>query len=102
MRLFGFVFVFMLFGCSVRPAQRIEVTDKFQPNYSLKENWAALPFRKDLADHVPDDRLRDIQDSAAVDVFFIHPTTYTGDRGQRSWNGATNDTKLNQKTACCG
>lgn len=98
MRLFGFVLVFMLFGCSVRPAQRIDVTDEFQPNYSLKENWAALPFRKDLADDVPDERLRDIQDSAAVDVFFIHPTTYTGDRGQRSWNGATNDTKLNQKT----
>lgn len=98
MRFFSFLLALLLVGCSVRPAQRIGVTDDFKPNYSMEENWAALPFRKDMADQVPDEKLLDCQDSAQVDVFFIHPTTYGGDRGHRNWNATTSDTKLNRKT----
>lgn len=46
------------------------------PNYSLEENWAALPTKEDGADVVPlKSGLVDRQDSAKVDVFFIHNTT---------------------------
>jgi Protein of unknown function (DUF3089) len=46
------------------------------PDYADPENWAALPLRKDAADWVPESAgLRDNQDSALADVFFIHPTT---------------------------
>lgn len=49
------------------------------PNYSSKRNWAALPTKKDKADKVPHivgPDLRNRQDSAKVDVFFVHNTTF--------------------------
>ncbi|HMN45905.1 MAG TPA: DUF3089 domain-containing protein [Povalibacter sp.] len=46
------------------------------PDYSLPANWAALPDRADDADVVPDASIEDRQATAAVDVFFVHPTTY--------------------------
>jgi len=44
-------------------------------DYSNAANWSALPWVKDLADIVPDSSLQNRQDSAPVDVFYIHPTT---------------------------
>ncbi len=46
------------------------------PDYSLPVNWAALPDREDDADAVPEAGVVDRQATAAVDVFFVHPTTY--------------------------
>ena len=40
------------------------------PDYSNNEHWAALPFRKDMADSVPNSSVSDGQATAAVDVFF--------------------------------
>ncbi|NNE28144.1 MAG: DUF3089 domain-containing protein, partial [Saprospiraceae bacterium] len=59
----------------------------------------ALPGREDLADLIPDTSLfSDNQEDSPIDVFFIHPTTYSGDRGHRHWNGSTDDQRLNKKT----
>ena len=47
------------------------------PDYAAADNWAALPSRAGVEDRMPagvDDA--DVQDSAAVDVFFIHSTGY--------------------------
>lgn len=56
------------------------------PDYTHDDAWAALPDRKDNADVVPlDSDARDNQATAAVDVFFIHPTTYYKKDG---WNAA--------------
>ena len=50
-------------------------------DYSNQQNWAALPTMKDNADWTPNG-LTNKQDSAQVDVFFIHPTTdVTGFKG---------------------
>lgn len=50
-------------------------------DYSLQQNWAALPTMQDNADWTPNG-LTNKQDSAQVDVFFIHPTTdVTGFKG---------------------
>ncbi len=68
------------------------------PNYANADNWAALPTKKDNADRCPQDTLTDNQATAAVDVFFIHPTTYTGDRGQKLWNAPVDNVALNTKT----
>jgi hypothetical protein len=66
------------------------------PDYSLDENWAALPNKKDSADVVPKKSdLKDGQANATVDVFFIHPTTHL--RG-KSWNADVKNTKLNHLT----
>jgi hypothetical protein len=56
------------------------------PDYSHDDAWAALPDRQDNADVVPPGSgASDNQASAAVDVFFIHPTTYYKKSG---WNAA--------------
>ena len=87
-------------GCrSVNPggafdAQKIPA----RPNYALLNNWAAHPQKKDPADRTPNG-LHDEQATAAVDVFFIHPTTYYGARGSRNnWNASLDDAKLNAAT----
>ncbi len=68
------------------------------PDYSDESNWAALPQRKDKADRTPEKHLKDEQDNAEVDVFYLHPTTYSGDEGKENWNGALDDKKINRKT----
>ena len=68
------------------------------PDYSKKENWAALPTEKDQADRTPDPTLLDLQATAAADVFWLHPTTYTKKRGNILWNAPINDPELNKTT----
>jgi hypothetical protein len=53
------------------------------PNYSDTLAWAALPEMKDSADHIPAMGLIDIQPTAWVDVFYIHPTSYFS---RNHWN----------------
>ncbi len=68
------------------------------PDYSLKQNWAALPTESDSADLVPLAIWRDEQSTSAVDVFFVHPTTYTGKARKNQWNADLSDEKLNLDT----
>ncbi len=68
------------------------------PDYSDYKSWAALPDKKDLADRTPESYLKDEQENAAVDVFYLHPTTYVGRKGEDKWNGPIHDEKLNKKT----
>jgi hypothetical protein len=65
------------------------------PDYSDAMAWAALPDREDLADVVPDASLEDMQATAEVDVFFVHPTTYYKAAG---WNQPLGDASANQLT----
>jgi len=65
------------------------------PDYALNKNWAALPTTKDKADVTPHKSILNKQDSAAVDVFFIHPTTY-GSR--QNWNASIKKGFLNWLT----
>ena len=69
------------------------------PDYSKLENWAAHPDKKDPADRSPLPDVQDLQADAPVDVIFLHPTTYIGDRrSERDWNASVSDTKTNTKT----
>ncbi|MFK7969708.1 MAG: DUF3089 domain-containing protein [Bacteroidia bacterium] len=68
------------------------------PDYSDDANWAALPWTEDQADQLPDSNLIDIQANAEVDVFFLHPTSYTYKKGNTNWNGAIDDSSLNKRT----
>jgi len=66
------------------------------PDYSNAAHWAALPTRLDSADTVPySSGLRDQQQQARVDVFFVHPTTYLS---RKSWNAALDDESVNNFT----
>ncbi len=77
------VFIVM---CCVNVANAID--------YSLQQNWAALPTMQDNADWTPEGLINK-QDSALVDVFFLHPTSaFTGFKG----NADINDNLVNKQT----
>jgi pimeloyl-ACP methyl ester carboxylesterase len=65
------------------------------PDYRASSSWAALPSMQDDADvSLPSLPAID-QESAAVDVFFVHPTTALGS----SWNAPIDDPTINTATA---
>jgi hypothetical protein len=70
------------------------------PDYGRLESWAAHPNKVDAADSVPlKSNLKDEQQFAAVDVFFVHPTTFLGKpKNSFQWNADCNDGELNDKT----
>ena len=69
------------------------------PNYSDLKNWAAHPEKHDFADSIPSNSgLKDEQATAEVDVFFVHPTSYTLKKGNNAWNGDPGNQALNDKT----
>ncbi len=77
------------------PTNFEDVTPPPAPDYSNTNNWAALPSKEDSADLCPGD-LQHNQDNAAVDIFFVHPTIYTGSQeGQDQWNADINDATHN-------
>ncbi len=88
----------LLSSCATKPRGFFDpATIVAAPDYALADAWAALPFTDDQADLTPAN-LQDSQSVAAVDVFFLHPTTYTFERGNRAWNAPVDDPKLNRKT----
>lgn len=68
------------------------------PDYSNLYFWAAHPNKKDPSDSIPAPLKAEISDST-VDVFFLHPTTYTQKDFPEGQNNANiNDAELNAKT----
>jgi hypothetical protein len=90
---------FAMSGCSSRsqPAVRTyEVANPSPvPDYNRLEYWAAHPWKKDPSDSIPTG-ISDRTTDSLVDVFFIHPTTYWGDKDE--WNADVNNPRLNRKT----
>lgn len=89
------------FACgSVRPKTPFDPAQTPPaPDYARLENWAAHPDKNDPADQLPCPGMQDLQATSGVDVFFLHPTTYTGATSdQHDWNAAVEDTKTNKKT----
>ena len=92
----SFLIAFVIVSLGIA-AQELPDFDKLTPphipDYSFGNSWAALPFRADAADAVPKgiavvaDSLKD------VDVFFIHPTTYS--QGN-TWNADISDEEINK------
>lgn len=81
------------------------------PDYFREEHWAALPDREDSADVTRAPDIVDNQDSADVDVFFVHPTTYVSGEswnqpmGHESANGLTDEWVMRDQASvfndCC-
>jgi hypothetical protein len=66
------------------------------PEYSNLDHWAVHPQKKSNASNIPENSgLKNEQQSAPVDVFFIHPTSYL--KGSY-WNADINDAALNNRT----
>ncbi|MCB0756098.1 MAG: DUF3089 domain-containing protein [Flavobacteriales bacterium] len=64
------------------------------PDYSLAENWSALPFRDDTADELPKGESWISDSLKTVDVFYVHPTMYQ--KGPL-WNAGLDMKKINRK-----
>jgi hypothetical protein len=68
-----------------------------KPDYSNLDYWAAHPWKHDLSDSVPKPLRHESRDST-VDVFFLHPTTFTEMKDKHISNAAIDDSYLNAKT----
>ena len=94
--------VFLLQSCANRYPQKTfsEETPPSAPDYSNADHWAALPSKLDSSDAVPVASLRSDPQNAEVDVFFLHPTSYTGkdSNGEQHWNARIDDPAINKKT----
>src|SRR6266700_2123880 len=67
------------------------------PDYDNPDFWASTPFKHDPSDSIPVPLLKDALTDSSVDVFFIHPTTFT-DMDNPAWNAAIDDAAINAKT----
>lgn len=89
----------LVFGCSKKYhsfIQHYQFKEKNTiPDYNNLDYWAAHPWKNDPSDSVPKPLLFQKNDSL-VDVFFLHPTTYTDVRF--GWNASVNDAYINAKT----
>lgn len=85
-------------SCASLSKSLSDTSSAASPDYSLIQNWAALPTLKDSADIVPIASWKDEQSTSQADVFFIHPTTYTGRVKHHQWNADLSDKKLNLTT----
>ena len=68
-----------------------------RPDYSNLNYWAAHPWKWNPADSFPKPLFNERKDSS-VDVFFLHPTTYTTKLKGRSMNADIDDAYINAKT----
>lgn len=64
------------------------------PDYANPATWSALPDRQDAADVTVLGLPGVDQGKAPADVFYVHPTTYIGNK----WNGPIDDAALNEAT----
>jgi hypothetical protein len=80
----------------LKPAQSFSAdSTPASPDYSQPSSWAALAEREDSVDVLVPVGGMEQQTRAAVDVFFIHPTTYFG---TANWNQPLDDARVNQLT----
>ena len=94
------IFLFFLIpSCSLllSPGKSVKQSSNLSnPEYSNLNHWAVHPQKKTNASNIPENSgLKDEQQSAPVDVFFIHPTSYL--KGSY-WNADINDAALNNRT----
>jgi hypothetical protein len=68
------------------------------PDYAQLQFWAAHPDKEDPSDRVPQTGLATLKENKNVDVFFLHPTTYTKGKPKNNWNASVLDENLREKT----
>lgn len=91
---------FFLFSCNKYKAFQGHYNFKSEtgkPDYDKLDYWAAHPWKWDPSDSVPKP-LRGVPQDSLVDVFFLHPTTYTTKSKKRKPNAVIDDSYVNAKT----
>ena len=97
-----FLSLFTILSCSPGyyknvTTSRVSHTSAAEPDYSLMENWAAHPYKKDPSDSISK-AVHDSYRDSSVDVFFLHPTTFTDKDRIGELNASIADDTLNAKT----
>ena len=82
---------------NTRNKQQQHNVPKAAPDYADLFYWAAHPFKHDYSDSIPG-FLKGEKRDTSVDVFFLYPTTFTGNFLSAPLNGDVNDTTLNLHT----
>ncbi len=97
--LFFFFFPIVFLSCSkkyVNPTGKYESrVSPTAPDYTQMKYWAAHPDKKDMADRIPGNQFPDNQSTSEIDVFFLYPTVYVGERKQDNWNAPVDDPEFN-------
>ncbi|MFZ6025918.1 MAG: DUF3089 domain-containing protein [Bacteroidota bacterium] len=68
------------------------------PDYSNIDYWAAHPYKKDPSDSIPKPLRKQYRPDSTIDVFFIHPTTYTDNARSFGWSAPIHNAQLAAKT----
>jgi hypothetical protein len=68
------------------------------PDYSDLNFWAAHPWKHDPSDSLPKKLYKNFKADSAVDIFFLHPTSYTNRSMLHGWNAPIDDSAINLKT----
>lgn len=90
--------VCLLPACATLPRHWLDGDAAQKPEYSDALAWAALPEMRDSSDRLPVMGWIDPDREPAVDVFFIHPTSYYGKHGFKYWNAPLLDEACNDRT----
>jgi hypothetical protein len=103
MRYFCFLVVFVInfYSCSDKyqayKSNYLFKSPDGKPDYSNLDYWAAHPWKWDPSDSIPKP-LRNQDRDSLVDVFFLHPTTFTSLKSKEIGNAAIDDDYINAKT----
>jgi len=91
--------VFIASGCKAQKANTNTYENKNRESldYNNLTNWAAHPLVKDLSDSLSEVYKSDVNEDL-VDIFFLHPTTFTDKKEEQVSNSDINDEKINRKT----
>lgn len=73
-------------------------SDDGKPDYSDLNYWAAHPYKHDPSDSTPKPLTTKKNVDSTVDIFFIHPTTYTSKAREFGDNAPVDNAELNAKT----
>ena len=96
------LFLMVLEACGISKSTATGTTAGMEAgaltDYSKPSTWASLPNKADPADRTPGPDYMDVQAEAPLDVFFLHPTTYTTPKRPFGWNAPVLNEKLNNKT----
>jgi hypothetical protein len=95
---FSLVLLYFLTSCSPKTFIFTNEVDNSVIDYSNIDHWASHPAKTDPADQIPAPLSQIDQATLDVDVFFIHPTTYTGKVVRGLWNAPINDKQINGGT----
>lgn len=96
-----FLMLFFVYSCSdkYKPFSSLYhfKSSDGSPDYSSLDYWAAHPWKWDPSDSIPEPLRNDIIDTT-VDVFFLHPTTFTKKKYKHIPNASIDDASINAKT----